>query len=80
MPDITMCVNIECPFRKQCYRYRAIPSDFQSYANFDTRVVKLVGGVALQCDNFWEIKTEKIDDFTKAELRNKVMLKNIGEK
>lgn len=75
-----MCANIDCPFRKQCYRYRAIPSDFQSYADFDTRVVKLDRGVALQCDNFLEIKDRKISDFDKAEFRNKVLFKNKGVK
>ena len=32
MPDITMCINKECQLRVACYRYRAIPSDKQSYA------------------------------------------------
>lgn len=72
MPDITMCVNTYCPFRERCYRYRAIPSDFQSYANFNP--------TSFNCNNFWEVGTRKIDDFAKAELRNKVTLKNIGEK
>ena len=35
MPDITMCLNTECPLRKECYRYMAIPSAYkQSYADF----------------------------------------------
>ncbi len=33
MPDIMMCANKECPERKQCYRYMAIPSEYrQAYA------------------------------------------------
>ena len=26
MPEILMCLNHICPSRKECYRYRAIPS------------------------------------------------------
>ena len=35
MADITMCDNQECRFRATCYRFRAIPSDYQSYAIFN---------------------------------------------
>lgn len=36
MPDIAMCINIECPIRDNCYRYRAIPSQYlQSYSKFE---------------------------------------------
>lgn len=76
MPDITMCMNIECPFREQCYRYRAIPSDFQSYADFQPKMEHKT----FDCDNFWDIKGRKIDDFDKTEFRNKVLLKNKGMK
>ncbi len=32
MPDIAMCKGEGCPLKQQCYRYRAIPSDWrQSY-------------------------------------------------
>ena len=34
MPDITMCMSIECPKRLQCYRFIAIPDYIQSYADF----------------------------------------------
>lgn len=34
MPDISMCRNETCPKKELCGRYRAIPSSFQSYANF----------------------------------------------
>jgi hypothetical protein len=34
MPDIAMCANLECPKRGECYRFRATPSAFQSYAAF----------------------------------------------
>ena len=35
MPDITMCLNEECPRKTECYRYMAEPNGWQSYAAFD---------------------------------------------
>ena len=35
MPDITMCSSINCIERDTCYRSKAIPSDDQSYYNFE---------------------------------------------
>lgn len=34
MPDISMCRNNLCPSAGKCYRYMAIPSDWQSYGSF----------------------------------------------
>ena len=34
MPDITMCANKNCGMRDDCYRYKATPSEYQSYAMF----------------------------------------------
>lgn len=31
MPDITMCDGSGCPKRRCCYRYRAVPSMYQSW-------------------------------------------------
>lgn len=31
MPDISMCSGLECPLKETCYRYKATPSDWQSY-------------------------------------------------
>lgn len=32
MPDITMCKGNKCPLKENCYRYKAIPSEYrQSY-------------------------------------------------
>jgi len=31
MSDITMCDGIDCPIRDRCYRFRAIPDDYQHY-------------------------------------------------
>jgi len=30
-PDITMCKGAGCPVRENCYRYKAEPSEYQSY-------------------------------------------------
>jgi len=35
MPDISMCDNRKCKINKQCYRFMAIPSGWQSYSQFD---------------------------------------------
>lgn len=50
MPDITMCKDKECPLKNECYRYRAIPSEYrQSYFAESPRK-------ADKCYHFWEIK------------------------
>ena len=33
-PNFIMCVSTICHKRKDCYRYRALPSEKQSYENF----------------------------------------------
>ena len=36
MPDITMCLNKDCPDSKSCYRFMAKPNKrWQSYSRFD---------------------------------------------
>lgn len=35
MPDITMCTNEECPHKEECYRFKATPSEYQSYGTFE---------------------------------------------
>lgn len=37
MPDISMCSNEACERKKDCYRYVAIPSSWQSYMQFDEK-------------------------------------------
>ncbi len=37
MPDIAMCRGVGCDKRESCYRHRALPSRWQSWADFDTR-------------------------------------------
>jgi hypothetical protein len=31
MPDITMCMGTNCPYKEGCYRFTAKPGDYQSY-------------------------------------------------
>ncbi len=31
MADITMCAGVSCPKKEECYRYKATPSNWQSY-------------------------------------------------
>ncbi|NBT58240.1 hypothetical protein EBT16_05600 [bacterium] len=54
MPDITMCANQACPLRHDCYRFIAIPSQYQSYADFKFEV----GASGAKCDSYWTIKKE----------------------
>ena len=51
--DITMCQNHMCPLRDSCYRYRATPSKWQSYGQFE---YDLYNG---SCDDYIEIKEWK---------------------
>ena len=64
MPDISMCANFNCPLRKNCYRYRAIPSDgYQAYADFTPN--------GKECDGFWSAKGRACEPVDVAEERNK---------
>ena len=39
MPDISMCKNDKCKFKKDCYRFTAKPSEFmQTYGDFNCKV------------------------------------------
>ena len=33
--DITMCTSESCPYRDECYRVRAKPSEYQKLSNFE---------------------------------------------
>lgn len=48
MPDISMCKNIECLKRLDCYRFMATPSCYQSYADFKPDADG-------NCEYFWNI-------------------------
>lgn len=54
MPDISMCMNEECTQKETCYRYKAKPSNWQSYADF-----KQVDG---RCEAYWEVEDEDSED------------------
>lgn len=47
MPDITMCEGKDCPFKGDCYRYKAQPNEhWQSYF----LEVPYMDG---ECDKYW---------------------------
>ena len=48
MCDISMCRNEECEKKQQCYRYRAIPDELQTFCEF-----KYEDG---KCDYFYPIQ------------------------
>lgn len=50
MPDISMCENKKCPLRSMCYRFRAIPDEWQSFSAFEYKDGK--------CDFFWDLRPE----------------------
>lgn len=56
--DISMCENKICIFKKNCYRYNAIPNpNWQSYSNFDL-------DEELECDSYWPISTFNLFDIS----------------
>lgn len=56
MPDITMCINSNCPVREWCYRYRAIPDQWQSFCCYEPRSYRHISTITDQCDYAWSIK------------------------
>jgi hypothetical protein len=54
MPDITMCLGTNCPYKESCYRFTAKPSEYmQSY--FMKPPIK--DG---KCDMYWGDLSESI--------------------
>jgi hypothetical protein len=49
-PDISKCANNRCPLRDRCYRFTSLPSDWQSYADFE--FIATEEGV--ECEYFWD--------------------------
>lgn len=49
MPDITMCSSKTCIDRESCYRWKAKPNYYQSYADFTTA----------SCDHYIHIRSEQ---------------------
>ena len=73
MPDISMCLGEEtsikdnkivregnvCPLREKCYRFKAKPSEMQSYSNFTDSLNR----TKTNCKNFMELwKKNKEED------------------
>lgn len=55
MPDITMCVNTECPLRDKCFRYRAKPDEWQSYSDFKPETgADKDWNFVVKCEYFWD--------------------------
>ena len=52
MTDITMCVTKDCPLKDDCRRFQAIPSEWQSYAAFQS--YEDMEGI-IRCDYFLPI-------------------------
>lgn len=49
MADITMCADVECPSREKCFRFTAVKSDHQTFADFTS----LRNGES-KCRSFWD--------------------------
>jgi len=50
MPDICMCLDAQCPKRKDCYRFWATPTpNWQSFFEQSPRKGK-------ECDAYWKRK------------------------
>ena len=50
-PDITMCSGKDCPLKETCYRYKAEPSDYQSY----WLEPPYYAGI---CEHYWEMSSK----------------------
>lgn len=56
MPDISMCINEDCPLKQTCYRYTAPPNEFwQPYINF--KYVTDDKGM-VTCEGYWDNKKQ----------------------
>lgn len=49
--DIAMCVGGDCPMKKDCYRYRAIPHVRQMFFTIPPREGR-------ECKYFWQLEKE----------------------
>jgi len=48
-----MCTNMHCHLKETCYRFKATPSIYQSYADFKPYVN---ANEDMDCDHYWELK------------------------
>jgi len=54
VPDVTLCLEHNCPRREQCYRYTAKPDDrWQSY------FTEKPCGDYMTCEEFWDNTDER---------------------
>jgi hypothetical protein len=53
MPDISMCMNEECLSRNVCYRYKAEPSDYQAYMDYQPKDGEE------KCEKFWPLEDKE---------------------
>jgi hypothetical protein len=58
MPDISLCRNTRCPSCVHCYRFRARPSDRQSYCGFT------VPEGQTKCSHYWSTSGYRDSDLT----------------
>ena len=59
MPDITMCLQDDCPMKGGCYRHEATPTSYrQSFAVFTPET-------ATDCSRFMEIWTARNNEVQK---------------
>ena len=54
MPEITMCHGKDCPLKDLCYRFKAIPSQYQSYF-----IEIPYSNNSKNCECYWPIKNLK---------------------
>lgn len=70
MPDIAMCANTTCKSKETCYRYRAIPDEYQTMALFDP-------GRKKKCDYYYKIQPhDRIRPLEEAKERSEVFLED----
>lgn len=54
MVDIAMCDNDKCLVKDTCFRYRATPSQYQTYF-----IVAKEEKDATTCSEYWEVTSEE---------------------
>ena len=69
MPDITMCINKNCPLRVRCYRYRAVPSNRQSFCKFEPEIRQTEPILVATCYEFWDIDNKLLVSLEEADGR-----------
>ena len=63
MADITMCKGGKCELKKECYRFTAIPDDYQAYfivppylSQRDEQGIRIKNPESKDCKHFWANK------------------------